>query len=47
MERDDVQLIRSTLSGNDEAFSTLVKKYQDLLLRDSRQMETDVSECSR
>ena len=28
MERDDVQLIRSTLSGNDEAFSTLVKKYQ-------------------
>ena len=28
MERDDVQLIHSTLSGNDEAFSTLVKKYQ-------------------
>ena len=28
MERDDVQLIRSTLSGNDEAFSTLVEKYQ-------------------
>ena len=28
MKRDDVQLIRSTLSGNDEAFSTLVKKYQ-------------------
>ena len=28
MEKDDVQLIRSTLSGNDEAFSTLVKKYQ-------------------
>ena len=29
MEREnDVQLIRSILSGNDEAFSTLVKKYQ-------------------
>ena len=28
MVRDDVQLIRSTLSGNDEAFSTLVEKYQ-------------------
>ena len=28
MEKDDVQLIRSTLSGNDEAFSTLVKKYE-------------------
>ena len=28
MERNDVQLIRSTLSGNDEAFSTLVEKYQ-------------------
>ena len=28
MERDDVQLIRSILSGNDEAFNTLVKKYQ-------------------
>ena len=28
MERDDVQLIRSTLLGNDEAFSTLVQKYQ-------------------
>ena len=28
MERDDLQLIHSTLSGNDEAFSTLVKKYQ-------------------
>ena len=28
MEKDDAQLIRSTLSGNDEAFSTLVKKYQ-------------------
>ena len=28
MQKDDVQLIRSTLSGNDEAFSTLVKKYQ-------------------
>ena len=28
MERDDVQLIRSTLSGNDEAFSILVQKYQ-------------------
>ena len=28
MQKDDAQLIRSTLSGNDEAFSTLVKKYQ-------------------
>ena len=28
MVRDDVQLIRSILSGNDEAFSILVKKYQ-------------------
>ena len=28
MVRDDVQLIHSILSGNDEAFSTLVKKYQ-------------------
>ena len=28
MVRDDLQLIHSTLSGNDEAFSTLVKKYQ-------------------
>ena len=28
MKRDDVQLIHSTLSGDDEAFSTLVKKYQ-------------------
>ena len=28
MKRDDVQLIHSILSGNDEAFSTLVKKYQ-------------------
>ena len=28
MEKDDVQLIRSTLSGNDAAFSTLVQKYQ-------------------
>ena len=28
MERNDVQLIRSTLSGNDEAFSTLVHKYK-------------------
>ena len=28
MERDDVQLIRSTLSGDDAAFSTLVEKYQ-------------------
>ncbi len=28
MERDDVQLIRSTLSGDDAAFNTLVKKYQ-------------------
>ena len=28
MEKDDVQLIRSTLSGNDEAFSILVQKYQ-------------------
>ncbi len=28
MERSDVQLIRSTLSGNDEAFSTLVHKYK-------------------
>ncbi len=28
MERDDLQLIRSTLSGNDAAFSTLVQKYQ-------------------
>ena len=26
MERDDVQLIRSTLSGDDAAFNTLVKK---------------------
>ena len=28
MERDDVQLIRSILSGDDKAFSTLVEKYQ-------------------
>ena len=28
MEKDDVQLIHSILSGNDEAFSTLVQKYQ-------------------
>ena len=28
MEKDDVQLIRSILSGDDEAFSTLVEKYQ-------------------
>ncbi len=28
MDKDDVQLIHSTLSGNDEAFSTLVQKYQ-------------------
>lgn len=28
MEKNDVQLIRSTLSGDDAAFSTLVKKYQ-------------------
>ncbi len=28
MERDDVQLIRSTLSGDDTAFSTLVQKYR-------------------
>ena len=28
MVRDDVQLIHSILSGNDEAFSILVKKYQ-------------------
>ena len=28
MERDDVQLIRSILAGNDEAFSTLVHKYK-------------------
>ena len=28
MERNDVQLIHSTLSGNDEAFSTLVHKYK-------------------
>ena len=28
MKRDDVQLIHSILSGNDEAFSILVKKYQ-------------------
>ena len=28
MEKDDVQLIHSTLSGNDEAFGTLVQKYQ-------------------
>lgn len=28
MEKDDVQLIRSTLSGNDAAFSILVQKYQ-------------------
>ena len=28
MEKDDVQLIRSILSGNDEAFTTLVGKYQ-------------------
>ena len=28
MEKDDVQLIRSTLSGNDAAFSALVQKYQ-------------------
>ena len=28
MKRNDVQLIHSTLSGNDEAFSTLVHKYK-------------------
>ena len=28
MEKDDVQLIRSILSGDDKAFSTLVEKYQ-------------------
>lgn len=28
MEKDDVQLIRSILSGDDEAFSTLVHKYK-------------------
>ena len=28
MEKDDVQLIHSTLSGNDEAFGTLVQRYQ-------------------
>ena len=28
MEKDDVQLIRSILSGDDAAFSTLVEKYQ-------------------
>ena len=28
MKKDDVQLIRSTLSGNDAAFSALVQKYQ-------------------
>ena len=28
MERDDVQLIRSVLSGDDAAFSTLVQKYR-------------------
>ena len=28
MEKDDVQLIQSILSGNDEAFTTLVGKYQ-------------------
>ena len=28
MEKDDVQLIRSTLSGDDAAFSTLVQKYR-------------------
>ena len=28
MEKDDVQLIRSTLSGNDAAFNILVQKYQ-------------------
>ena len=28
MQKNDAQLIRNTLSGNDEAFSTLVKKYQ-------------------
>ena len=28
MDKDDVQLIHSTLSGNDEAFGTLVQRYQ-------------------
>ena len=28
MEKDDVQLIHAVLSGDDEAFGTLVKKYQ-------------------
>ena len=28
MEKDDVQLIRRTLSGDDAAFSTLVQKYR-------------------
>ena len=28
MEKDDVQLIQRILSGDDEAFTTLVQKYQ-------------------
>lgn len=28
MDKDDVQLIHSTLSGDDEAFGTLVQRYQ-------------------
>ena len=28
MERDDVQLIRKVLLGDNEAFSALVRKYQ-------------------
>ena len=28
MEKDDVQLVRKILSGDDEAFNTLVRKYQ-------------------
>ena len=31
MEKDDVQLIREILSGNDAAFSTLIQKYQKIV----------------
>ena len=31
MEKDDAQLIRETLSGDDAAFSTLMRKYQKIV----------------
>ena len=31
MEKDDTQLIREILSGNDAAFSTLIQAYQRIV----------------